>query len=248
MKLVQLDHRSDAYMDLITRSHQTSLFVLPEWIDLYKDDLELLGVEDRGRLVAGCVAQLTSKPLAFVPYQGMLLTRREHPAAARMMLEELEKLETATVINAPSLVDVRPFFWRLHEGGGAWFGHIQYTFFTSENTRPFSDMPTSSDPFIIAEAWKIFEDQLPEHPLWLEQMDSVRSYANHEGGCVMWGTDLQDRGYLIASCGNAEGLAWKLAQRHPSTDLYGCNSPAMNKRKRVFGGTLRTYYRMSHVK
>jgi hypothetical protein len=172
------------------------------------------------------------------------------------MLEELEKRHEAIVINAPSLVDVRPFFWRLHEDGGMWHGHIQYTFFTHEHTKPFSDLPQSSEPYSCEDqgVWRREVDQLQRDinsgvliPIAL--MDSVRVYTNKAWDAyVVWGTDLQNRGYFIAGTPGCEGLVWQLAKSHPSADLYGCNSPAMNKRKRVFGGTLRTYYRMSHAK
>ena len=227
------DVHDPRWAKLIYTSHQTSLFVLPEWLDHFADQLAIAVVEDSaGRWRAGVVAQRTAAPIPFFAYAGLLLTRREDPAAVSLLLGWLEEAHPgACVVNAPSLIDIRPFAWRAVKSGAIWTDRILYTMYTGKTTRPFPDMPPP-------------ESTCPPLLPGLEDILDFDSVSLVSG--VVWGVDLQNRGYAIAASPGAEGVVWSLAQQHPTADLFGANSPAMNRRKRVYGGQLRTYYRMQH--
>ncbi len=236
--------------ELITKSHQTSLFVMRDWLALYQDSLDILAAYDHsGNIIAGLVTQLTPEPLPFVPYQGLLLTRREMPGVARALLEEAERIESHIhITNAPSLVDIRPFKWRWNESSKLWSDSVHYTMLFDATSRPFDDIEDSSEP----EELDLDEDHLPRFidsvgdALWpIMELPSVKIYTNTADEMVVWGTDRQNRGYYIAGTPRCSGLVVALAKRHEQgADLYGCNSPSMNKRKRVYGAKLRTYYRL----
>lgn len=237
--------------ELITKSHQTSLFVMRDWLNLYQDNLDILAAYDhQGRIIAGLVSQLTPEPLPFVPYQGLLLTRREMPGVARALLEETERIESHVhVVNAPALVDIRPFKWRWNESSKLWSDSVLYTMLFDRTSRPFDDLGESSVPVELIE--RTFEncqklnDSVGVDVLPVALLPSVRLFTNDANDLVLWGTDKQDRGYYIAGTPKCSGLVVALAKRHAQgADLYGCNSPSMNKRKRVFGAKLRTYYRL----
>jgi len=226
---------SDKWTQLIETSHQTSLFVLPEWLDLFRDKLAVAVVEDSaGRWRAGVVAQLSPEAIPFYQYAGLLLTRREDPAAVHMLLEWLEeKHPGAVVVNSPALVDVRPFTWRSMKSGALWVDRIRYTMFTDKSSRPFPDMPAPA---------------ATESPDLTGLMELHDSLGVLQASGVTWGVDAQNRAYILAASPGSEGVVWDICQKHPTTDLLGCNSPGMNRRKRVFGARLRTYYEMRHVK
>jgi len=213
------DVRDPRWMKLVETSHQTSIFVLPEWLEHFRDKLAIAVVEDSaGRWRAAVVAQRSSAPIPFFAYAGLLLTRREDPAAVSLLLGWLEEEHPgACVVNAPSLIDIRPFAWRSVKSGAIWTDRILYTFYTGRNTRPFPDMPVAESvpPPLLPGLGELLG------------LDSVHMVSG-----VVWGVDKQDRGYCIASSPGSEGVVWELAQRHPSADLFGANSPAMNRRKR----------------
>ena len=227
------DVRDPRWTSLIQVSHQTSIFVLPEWLEHFESQLVIAAVEDSsGRWRAAVVAQRGPEPIPFFAYAGLLLSRREDPAAVSLLLGWLEKEHPGScVVNAPSLVDIRPFNWRAQKTGALWTDRVSYTFFTGKNTRPFPDMPApESVPPPLLDGLDTLLD-----------LDSVSLVSG-----VVWGVDLQDRGYAIAASPGTEGVVWALAQQHPSADLFGCNSATSNRKKRVYGAQLRTYYRMMH--
>lgn len=227
------DVHDPRWTQLIKTSHQTSLFVLPEWLDHFRNLLAVAVVEDSsGRWRAAVVAQRGPEPIPFFAYAGLLLTRREDPAAVNLLLGWLEESHPGScVVNAPSMLDIRPFAWRANKSGAIWTDRIMYTMFTGKGTRPFPDMPPpkSTGPPLLH---------------GLEELLGFDSVSLVSG--VVWGVDYQDRGYAIAASPGTEGVVWALAQRHPTADLFGANSSAMNRRKRVYGAQLRTYYRMVH--
>lgn len=255
MKIVRKIPQDD-WLDLITRSHQTSLFMLPEWLSLHRDELDILAAYDtNGKIAAGLVSSLVPDEHTFVPYRGLLMTRREMPGVVRALLAETEKVEGHVhITNAPSLVDILPFQWRWHEADKLWSDSVRYTMFFDRNSRPFHDLDPSSEPtpisgsVVVEQALRLLVDSVGGHAAELErlsQLESTQLWSDDDNNIVLWGTDLQDRGYFIAGTPKCSGLVVELAKRHErGAELYGCNSPLMNRRKRVYGAQKRTYYRL----
>lgn len=243
------------WMDLIARSHQTSLFVLPEWLALYQDELDIMAVQaSNGELIAGLVTHLSTEPLPYIMYSGMLLTRREMPMPASLLLEAAEQPRVPLhVINSPAGLDIRPFQWRVHRSGALWADSVKYTFFYDEkSSRPFDDIAPSTNPREVPvsdEALSRLGEVVGRDDIErVADLNSVKLYENDEGEIGLWGTDLQDRGYFIAGTPKCSGLVVQLAKKCRSgADLYGCNSEMMNRKKRVYGAKLRTYYRMDLI-
>lgn len=254
MKVIRNIPQSD-WLNLIGRSHQTSMFVLPEWLALYKDDLDIMAVQAaNGELIAGLVTTLSTEPLPYIMYAGMLLTRREMPIPAGLLLEAAEQPRVPLhVTNSPAGIDIRPFQWRLGRVGAMWADTVRYTFFYDErNARPFDDLaPSTNEREIPAsdEALRRLDEVVGRGDIErLIGLESTKLYENDEGEIVLWGTDLQDRGYNIAGTSKCSGLVVQLAKKcRAGADLYGCNSETMNRKKRVYGAKLRTYYRMDLI-
>lgn len=243
------DPRSSGWRKLVQQSHQTSPFVAPEWIEWLGENAQyLLAVEGRHGFEAGLVLQPPATALPLTLYQGLLMTRREQPTVIRALLEAAESFRPGwQAVNAPSLVDVRPFFWRFHEAQQLWVPDIRYTFFVDERTRPFQDAAPAPRS-LAAPAATADLDAFPQLTGIDTAPPGVYTVEGSNPDCrILWTKDAQGRGYFIAGEGPCEGLVLALAQKCPQgVDLYGANSRAMNRRKRLYGARLRTFYRMTH--
>lgn len=253
LSLVSVDPRDPGWISLVQRSHQGSLYTQPEWVRLHEGTQLIAAAEPEGKLIAGIVVSMSPYRLPFVPYQGLLLTRREMPGVARKLIAAAETLGIgAAVTSPPSLVDTRPFVWRRDEGA-YWTTDPCFTFFLDKRSRPFPDLQLGSEPQevsvedvgerFLAVPWTAEERKIFRK---IAGFPSVKFYQN-DLGVVCWGTDYHDRGYYIAGVGKPEGLAYQLARRHESADLVGANSQEMNRKKRVFGARLKTYLRWTYA-
>ena len=234
----------DADLDaLLTRSHQTSLYVLPEWLDAFPP-AAIYGAYRDERLTAALFVEKGLAPPPFVQYRGLLLTRKEQPSEAAALLQEAEKMGRVSVWNAPSLVDIGPFSWRHPEA--VWKPDVRYTYIIDRATaRPLRD-------YRAVEYWEEMPKDLP--PLELDLQAPFLTILNFPStltfrsatATLVCGVDRQKRGFYIAGWGvELDALTWAIAQRFESFDMGGANSPKMRSRKRNFGGRLRTCYRLA---
>lgn len=237
--------KGSEWQELIQKSHQTSMYVSEDWIEI--GGLKRLVAVSMGSVLAGVAYSLGHQPPPFVPYAGLLLTKREQPNIVRALLEAVEdESGIVSIWNAPALVDVRPFIWRYQEDKRLWRFDLRYQFFLDKNCRPFDDLvlgsPPEESPGFHRSTNMFFND---EEEVILERilnLKGIRHYLNKQGGEAVIGSDLQNRGYLILAGGNWAGLVYQLAQKFDSFDLGGANSARMNKDKRIFGAKLRTVY------
>jgi hypothetical protein len=238
IKVGQVTANSDDWQTLIRDSHQTSLYVLPEWVALHPVKLS------RG---------LT--PPTMIPYQGMLCLWRDDRDVAQALIERIEQLpHPVSVWNPPALVDIRPFTWRFWDAQQIWQHEIKYTFICDKDSRMERRAEYKVTGYEVKEItdldWYRRWEDLPwvtaEDCAIMEQilkMPCTKVYGDPDG-TVVWCVDNQDRGYYVASIGQVTNVLATLIKRHRSSDLVGCNSPERSLFKRGFGGHLRTYYGM----
>jgi hypothetical protein len=254
MKVVPIKPTSDNWYRLVRDSHQGSLYVLPEWIALHP--VQLFAAKKGSTVVGGIVVANDLTPLSAIPYQGMLLLRRDDQEVSEALLARVEALpRPVSVWNPPSLVDIRPFNWRFREAHELWQADIRYTYMCDRNSRMERRQEhsitgeevkeiTSLDWFREwSELYWVTEEDI-ENMEKILRMPMVNVYG--DSSCaVVWAVDHQDRGYYIASLGQAANTLHTLIKRHDTTDLVGCNSrTGRSLFKRGFGGHLRTYYGM----
>lgn len=201
----------------MAKSHQTSLFVSSSWLAAERP--VIIGAFENGQLISGLVAhEFSDTPAA--PYQGLVLSAKSRPQHTHALLDWVEGLGGMPVVrNAPSLVDIRPFFDRASKGV-IWKEHIAYTYFVSSDasTRPpepcrktneriqrlaGSLRPGNLSRCLLADCVDVFEDG-----------DAL----------VAWGVDSQGRGYLVAFAGPYIPLAKRLIDGVNSADLGGTPS------------------------
>ncbi len=254
IRVEQVDPRCKDWMEIITRSHQGSLYTMPEWMELHPVAPFLAY---RGNTVAGgVVASRGIMPPPFIPYQGLLLTRREDRDVAQALLSHVEQLPpVVSVWNPPSLVDIRPFTWRWYDANKLWAHQIRYTYYCDRDSNPERRAWTNITGAGIREGEDsdFFPEWSEQH--WITDSDlglmakilsfsSVAIWTDKDGGFVVWGVDSHDRGYYLASVGKVTNIIHQLIKQHETSDLVGCNSPQRALFKRGFGGHLRTYYGM----
>jgi len=238
---------------LVDHSHQATLYVLPEWLSLHPVEAALAydGTEVQG----GIVVTHSLTPLPFVPYQGMLLRRREDREVAQALIAWAEKRgRPISVWNPPSLIDIRPFTWRWFDAQVLWQPDIRYTYMTAATTqleprcqRNVTEKPVeetkSGDWFQRWKSQPWVTDEYEATMAKIAGMDSVSVWTDGDG-TVVWGRDGAERGYYLGSVGRPTNVLLRLIRSHDVSDLVGCNSPARAIFKRGFGGTLRTAYGM----
>ena len=133
IKVVPVTASSNDWQVLIRDSHQTSLYVLPEWIAIHP--VKLFVAKKGSSVVGGIVASRGITPLPMVPYQGMLLLRKEDREVAQALLSHVERLShPVSVWNPPALVDIRPFTWRFWDAQQLWQHEIKYTFICDQSS------------------------------------------------------------------------------------------------------------------
>lgn len=131
------------------------------------------------------------------------------------------------VVNAPSMIDVRPFYFRAPDA--LWSASIGYTVL-APRAPVRGPAPDMVEPAGLP---------LPAKVLTAA---NVRTYADKRG-IVTWGIDLQNRGYLLYYEGDVIKLVAALLAQHESSDL-GKPEPWMW----ALDGKLRTTYTMTHVR
>lgn len=253
IRVEEADISSSTWHHLIQSSHQATLYVRPEWMALHP--VHAFVATNGSEPVGGIVAADGLHPLTFIPYQGLLLRKREDRETAQALISHVERLDRpVSVWNAPSLVDIRPFTWRWYDAQVLWQHDIRYTYICSRDTRfePRHQTNVTGKPVTLEEGTSWFEDWVkqpwvseydPGYMVKILGMPSTKVYTDGDA-TVVWGEDLQGRGYYLASIGRPTNvLAW-LIQQHDSSDLVGCNSPQRALFKRGFGGHLRTSYSM----
>lgn len=178
-------------------SHQTSLFVTSPWTKLH-EGVHVFGFYERDKLTAGLIVQERLARLPYLPYQGLLLDRRENPAAITALLAvvEHELGDHFAVWNAPAMLDVRPF----QDFGTS--DRIEYTYYTSPN----DDMDRPENLTIHAGPGTEWSDKLIEASPYPEHLDMLMRFPDTAiletpEGAIVWGTDSQNRGYLLAAVG-----------------------------------------------
>lgn len=240
MEVVPLRADSEDLDALVARSHQTSLYVTREWREAFPS-AAIYGAYTNDELSAAIFVEASPLPMPFVGYRGLLLSRREQVAIANRLIAAAEKVPHATVWNAPSLVDLRPFFWRYPSA--TWRADVRYTLFLDRNCRPYRpleivEFEQADDPGECPIEWTY-----PGFDV-VSRLSSTLTYRS-ETATLMVGVDPQDRAYVIAGWGpRLDDLTWSVASLHPTLDLGGANSPTMASKKRVFGGHLRTAYKV----
>jgi len=253
IRVEEADPRGEKWATLIRASHQSSLYVMPEWMELHPcfPFLAFQGSEPCG----GIVAIPGIFPAPFIPYQGLLLRKREDRETAQALLSHVERLpRPLSVWNPPSLIDIRPFTWRWYDAQTLWQHDIRYTYICDRDSRlePRAQTNVTDKPIAEVTGPEWF-DAWQQQP-WVESRDvdlmikilampSTTVYTDGDS-TVVWGEDLNERGYYIASVGRPTNVLHRLIKDHDSTDLVGCNSPQRALFKRGFGGHLRTTYAM----
>lgn len=246
------EYDSKDWQTLISKSHQTSLYVTPEWMAIHPHRCYI--AYKGNNVAAGIVVNPGTHAPYFIPYQGVLQLHKEDHKVVGAMLEAVQEDfdDPISVWNPPSLVDTRPFGWQWFTNKVLWTPTIKFTYFCTPASRmepraraniTGKQVEKTCDPGWFDE-WK-------KEP-WVgaldeEIMERVLGFTSTEcwtdgDGWVVWGTDLQDRGYYLASVGKPTNVLAFLINECPSTDLVGCNSPQRALFKRSFGGILRTYY------
>jgi hypothetical protein len=130
------------------------------------------------------------------------------------------------------MVDIRPFQERI-EQGRYWGTHIRYTFFTEGSGAPLPESCDKTD----ARFKRIINPLMPKSVRACFDIDDVQFYENEEGGLVVWGEDMQGRGYFLAGDGRVGKLIAQLVAAYPTADLNG--TPEWG---RIFKPKLRTSY------
>lgn len=254
LEVVQIEPESKDWKRLIEKSHQTSLYVLPDWIHLH--DVAMFGCYRGTNICGGGVGVPLVNPAFNIPYQGLLQFHKEDHKVAKALLEKIEDVgRPISVWNAPSLVDVRPFIWRWWDTRKIiWQPRIRYTYICADDTtlEPRA-RALVTDNEVIEETgdgwWDVWKDQAWVGPMDIEVMEKILGFSSvrvftDRLGWVIWGVDLQERGYYLGSVGPPTNILHHLLRRHATSDLVGCNSPSRALFKRSFGGQLRTYYGM----
>ena len=252
----EISRTSEDWRYLIEHSHQTSLYVLPEWLALH--DVGLLGAYKGNNIHGGAVVVPFRNPLPYVPYQGLLQFHKEDHEVAAALIEGAEGFgRPLSIWNGPSLVDIRPFTWRFWDAKILWNPTVRYTYICDRSSELenraralVTQKPVEEEAGMEwFEGWKeqawVGQNDIDQ----MEQIvgfESTKVYSD-EDATVVWGVDLQNRGYYLASVGKPTNVIAHLIKQHPSSDMVGANSPERAKFKRSFGGLLRTYYGMVTV-
>lgn len=136
-----------AWDTLVAGSAQGTVFHTSDWLvknaSLQGQDLILLGCYEGGELVGGCPLylsrlyghlQVASSTTAMTPYGGVMIAEAEHAKQRRRerhahrvitaLLEYIakQKFDHVNLINAPDLIDIRPFIWK------GWNPVVYYTY------------------------------------------------------------------------------------------------------------------------
>jgi hypothetical protein len=198
---------SPEWLKLVSESHQSSLFVLPEWLEAEEAHPILIGAFSYGQLAAGVVAYESAFG-SDAPYQGLLLTAGATPRIVGNLIDWLEGVGGCVALwSAPSMLDVRPFTTR----ETPWKTHIRYTNMLMSPTPPSQHVALR------------LEDEHPEDvPSYYENIPQIRTYSLGEGR-VTWGKDLQDRGYVLSYEGNFMPIVEELVTQVQSVDLCTCD-------------------------
>jgi len=252
-----IDPLSKDWRRLVDRAAQQTIYLQTEWLALH--DVKIYAAYKGTDIHGAVVVAPTSYPLPYVPYQGIVQRYKEDWDVADALIAEAEEVgRPVSVWNAPPMVDVRPFAWRWwNERKVMWSPCIRYTYFCYPDTRLenrhralITDAPVvEEDRFDWFEQWKA---QPWVGPMDAEMMDkilglaTVRVYTDYKAW-VVWGVDMQDRGYYLASVGEPTNVIYWLIRQHASTDLVGANSRERALYKRGFGGVLKTGYGMVAV-
>ena len=227
-----VDPLSPEWEELSKISHNTSLFVTPDWLSQEKGVM-VVGHFAEGKLTTGMVASesLAKGPVA--PYQGLLTTNRSNFKTVSQLVEWLEGVGGFPVVwNAPSLIDVRPWYARQ---GSRWLTQIKYTYYTYS---PQVSMEAVEDLYLIPKG----RDEIVEMgaPEWFEEMDAITLWGHERvDGKVLWGVDPQNRGYYLHGDGDVIPIVEGLIRMNGSADLSGTEGW-----KRQFSPKLRTIYGM----
>lgn len=197
------------------------------WTKLH-EGIHVFGFYERDKLSTGLIVQEKLGRLPFLPYQGLLLDRRENQTATTALLAvaEHELGEHFSAWHAPSMLDVSLF---------QNFGmqdRIEYTYFTGPNDS--TDEPALVSHSSAATPWA---DKLREASPYPETLDMIMRFPEvtiHESatGAIVWGVDHQDRGYLLAAVGSWVPIVRWACNTVASTDL-GSRVPAMRRCGRV---------------
>lgn len=227
-----VDPDSNEWEELSKISHNTSLFVTPEWLSQEKGVM-VVGHFIEGKLTTGMVASesLAKGPVA--PYQGLLTTNRSNFKTVSQLVEWLEGVGGFPVVwNAPSLIDVRPWYARQ---GSRWLTQIKYTYYTYT---PQASMEAVEGLVPLETTGELLNDM--EAPEWFEDMESIMPWGHEDGdGKVLWGVDPQNRGYYLHGKGDVTPIIEGLIRMNESADLGGTEGW-----KRQFSPKLRTIYGM----
>jgi len=212
---------SPEWNKLVSESHQSSLFVLPEWLEAEEAKPILIGALSYGQLAAGLVAYEEAF-LSSAPYQGLLLTAGATPRIVSSLIDWLEGVGGCIALwNAPSMLDVRPFQVR----STPWQTHIKYTHMLMSPSPPSEHI-----------ALTLVDEHPEEVPPWYEDIPQIRTYRLGDGW-VTWGKDLQDRGYVLEYGGSFLPIVEELVKQVKSVDF--CCTEGWTKR---FSPKLRTVY------
>ena len=227
-----VDPLSPEWEELSKISHNTSLFVTPAWLSQEKGVM-VVGHFIEGKLTTGMVASesLAKGPVA--PYQGLLTTNRSNFKTVSQLVEWLEGVGGFPVVwNAPSLIDVRPWY---SMQGSRWLTQIKYTYYTY---RSLASMEAVEGLFSIPKRDEVLAEM--GAPEWFEEMDSIILWGHEEhDGQVLWGVDQQDRGYYLYGKGEIIPIMRGLVDMNESADLSGTEGW-----KRQVSPKLRTIYGM----
>ena len=256
MKAEEVDPKGKEWRHLIGESYQSTLYTMPEWMGLHPVTalIAFQGSEPQG----GMVVASSLTPLALVPYQGLLLLKREDKVASECLIMEAEKLKRPlSVWNAPHLVDIRPFTWRWFDSKVMWQHDIRYTYICHQHAQMEArSMANVTNAKVEREEGREWFGKWKDQPWVTDEisrlMEKILGFASvevwHDGDAhVIWGTDVNKRGYYLGSVGKPTNVLASLIKRHDTTDLVGCNSPERALFKRGFGGALRTAYGMRLV-
>lgn len=221
-----------AWLKLIQESHQTSLFVMPEWLELSKQ--VVIGCFDGKDIITGLVAREAHIHNQFCPYQGLLLSARSTYRSVTDLLDWLEGIGGIPAVhNAPSLVDVRPWYRRPN---AIWTTIINYTYMTDSRGMASGYPEPYPDPMEKTDALR---DEFSQQALF--DLESV-SIIGGPDGKVMVGKDLQHRHYVFDAVGDFIPVVEYIG-RHFQLELMGTEG----KWKKSLRPKLRTHYTMVRI-
>ena len=225
-----MDPNSPEWKSLLEKSHNTSLYVTPDWLE--QEKLIVGGLFANGELTTGIVAQ-EGLSVNGAPYQGVLTTNRSNFASVSKLVEWLEGFGGFPMVwNAPSLIDVRPFQTRKDS---RWLTHINYTFYSYP---PNGSMEGVEELQEVEKKVDVLDSM--GAPGWMSLVEDIKLWTlPNVDGMVLWGVDPQDRGYYLYGYGHVIPIMDVLTRMHQSADLSGTEGW-----KKRYYTKLRTIYGM----